>query len=217
MSVVLQQHLVVRVGFKVYFLCVISLFFSVIHVHAGTKSLCSVYRVVCRLWQSTPSDFDVHWDQYVDMYCALDDECVSLHQLYNRVSHCGTVHTFLSRLYVDHTTNTFVYTNDPVALHAHCESADSVMSYWKKNSNYTYQLFYARYFDWLARCFIAIIYQMSIYRNSAQRVHELQYHAQQLSDRLHDVYAYLKGCELEHCYARQLRRYQELLSLAQNM
>jgi hypothetical protein len=171
------------------------------------------YRVISSLWHCRLPDFDARWATYVQQYVDLDDDHVSLHELYRRVMHCDTVHTFFSRLYINAQDQSLVYNAGEYSMMSNSDDLESVWRYWARTGNKAHHLFYARYFDWLARCFIAALYRVSTCRSSGEPCDELEDHARELHDRLHEIFVQVKGYCFEHCYARQLRRYQELLAL----
>ncbi len=188
-------------------------------VTSYSKPIINANTIIKTLWRQPLNQFDATWSGVVSWYAQNKKE------LTRNISYCTKcayqfrrLHNFLSKLWVDPTTNTLIYITRkdfmrPTSLKLRRAGSDSVSGiypadvYFKSMlRNADYPLFYALYFDAVARLFVVGVHE-------AYEIGMQPDKAEQYLSELSMIHQKLVHTQYEERYARQLRRYHSLLAL----
>ncbi len=184
-----------------------------------SQNITNANTIIKALWCQPLNRFGSTWSGIVSWYAHNKKE------LTRNLSYCTKcayqfrrIHNFLSKLWVDPATNTLIYVTRkdfmrPTSLKLRRAGSDSVSGiypadvYFKSMlRNADYPLFYALYFDAVARLFV-----VGVHEACETGMHPEK--AEQYLSELSMIHQKLMRTQYEERYARQLRRYHSLLAL----
>ncbi len=164
------------------------------------------------LWQLPLDEFDQAWQYTVDAYSVFNKELIRSGNCIKFVQLCRMLHNFFTHLFVDTQTNSLMYVLGALPFGIDKNRIHSLHTHWKLTHQMAYQHFYAVYFDCVVNLFINTIYAAHLHTDTQEWFDDVS-RAQRYCSELYTIHKLLVGGEYEKRYARQLVRYQEVITL----